>query len=50
MRVRVRVRVSVKGWVSVYTTGVGSLLLCYDAKSNNNVTANSRSLVTFLWG
>ena len=44
MRVRVSVRVSVRGWVSVYTTGVWSLLLYYDAKSNNNVTAIGRSL------
>ena len=47
MRVRVSVRVSVRGGVSVYsvyTTGVCSLLLYYDAKSNNNVTVNNRSL------
>ena len=37
-----------RGWVNVYTTGVGSLLLCYDGKSNNNVTASGRSLSR--WG
>ena len=47
MRVRVSVRVRVKGRVRVYTTRVGSLRLCYDAKSNNNVTAIGRSL--FRW-
>ena len=47
MRVRVSVRVSVRGGVSVYsvyTTGVCSLLLYYDAKSNNNVDLKADSI------